>query len=37
MHNSLRSFIQLLQKERVIIEIKAEVDPNLELAEIQSS
>jgi len=34
MHSNLRSFIEQLKKEREIVEIRAEVDPNLELAEI---
>lgn len=34
MHNSLRSFIGMLQREKQIQEVKAEVDPYLELAEI---
>ncbi len=34
MHNNLRSFIKLLQKEKEIVEIKAQVDPYLEIAEI---
>jgi len=34
MHESLRSFIKTLEKEKDIIEIKAEVDPNLEVPEI---
>ena len=35
MHTNLRSFIQVLQKEKEIIEVTAPVDPVLELAEIQ--
>ena len=34
MHPSLRTFLELLTRENEIIEIKAEVDPYLELAEI---
>ncbi|ACV61851.1 UbiD family decarboxylase [Desulfofarcimen acetoxidans DSM 771] len=34
MHTSLRSFLSLLQKEKEITEVKAEVDPFLELPEI---
>lgn len=34
MHNDLRSFIKLLEREKEIVEVKAEVDPYLELAEI---
>jgi UbiD family decarboxylase len=34
MHKHLRSFIQLLRREREIVEINAPVDPCLELAEI---
>ncbi|PWK08438.1 UbiD family decarboxylase [Tumebacillus permanentifrigoris] len=34
MHRNLRSFINTLRQERDIVEITAEVDPNLELAEI---
>lgn len=34
MHSSLRTFLDLLQRENEIIEIKTEVDPYLELAEI---
>ncbi len=34
MHTNLRSFIELLKKEKEIVEVKAEVDPDLELAEI---
>lgn len=34
MHKNLRSFMDQLWKEKEIIEISAEVDPNLELAEI---
>lgn len=34
MHSDLRSFLQTLQKENEIIEISAEVDPYLEIAEI---
>ncbi|MBA2494485.1 MAG: UbiD family decarboxylase, partial [Acidobacteria bacterium] len=34
MHKNLRSFIQALQKEVEIVEIPAEVDPYLEIAEI---
>ncbi len=33
-HKNLRSFIEQLRKEQDIVEIKAEVDPYLELAEI---
>ncbi len=34
MHTSLRSFIDLLRRENEIVEISAEVDPYLEIAEI---
>lgn len=34
MHNNLRSFLDTLRKENQLIEIDAEVDPYLELAEI---
>src|SRR5215211_5449138 len=34
MHQSLRSFLDLLARERDLIRIKREVDPYLELAEI---
>src|SRR5690348_5236441 len=34
MHSSLRTFLDLLNRENEIVEIKAEVDPYLELAEI---
>lgn len=34
MHPSLRTFLDLLRRENQIVEIKAEVDPYLELAEI---
>ena len=34
MHPSLRTFLDLLNRENEIITIKAEVDPYLELAEI---
>jgi UbiD family decarboxylase len=34
MHRNLRSFLQLLRRENDLIEIDAEVDPYLELAEI---
>lgn len=34
MHNNLRSFIEQLRRENEIVEINAEVDPYLELAEI---
>ena len=34
MHTSLRSLISLLQREKEIIEVKAQVDPCLELPEI---
>ncbi len=34
MHKNLRSFIDTLREENEIIEISAEVDPYLELAEI---
>ncbi|MFN2453973.1 MAG: UbiD family decarboxylase [Pyrinomonadaceae bacterium] len=34
MHRNLRSFLQLLAREKDLIEIEAEVDPYLELAEI---
>ncbi len=34
MHKNLRSFIEVLRRENELIEIEAEVDPYLELAEI---
>jgi 3-octaprenyl-4hydroxybenzoate decarboxylase (EC 4.1.1.-) len=34
MHSNLRSFINTLKRERLLIEIETEVDPYLELAEI---
>ena len=34
MHRNLRSFLSLLERERDLVEIEAEVDPYLELAEI---
>ena len=34
MHASLRTFLDLLNRENEIVTIKAEVDPYLELAEI---
>ncbi len=34
MHKNLRSFLETLKREKQIIEVKAEVDPYLELAEI---
>ena len=34
MHKNLRSFIGLLRKENELVEIEAEVDPYLEIAEI---
>lgn len=34
MHSNLRSFIEQLRREKSLIEVEAEVDPNLELAEI---
>ena len=34
MHKNLRSFIDLLKRENELVEIKAEVDPYLEIAEI---
>jgi UbiD family decarboxylase len=34
MHPSLRTFLELLTRENLLQEIKTEVDPNLELAEI---
>ena len=34
MHRNLRSFLELLRREGDLVEIGAEVDPNLELAEI---
>ncbi|MBC2723070.1 UbiD family decarboxylase [Desulfosporosinus sp.] len=34
MHANLRNFIETLQREKQIVVIEAEVDPNLELAEI---
>jgi UbiD family decarboxylase len=33
MHANLRSFIELLRREREIVEVRAEVDPYLEMAE----
>jgi UbiD family decarboxylase len=34
MHKNLRSFIELLGREDELVEVKAEVDPHLEIAEI---
>jgi UbiD family decarboxylase len=34
MHRNLRSFLELLRRERDLVEVGTEVDPNLELAEI---
>ncbi|MET0625767.1 MAG: UbiD family decarboxylase [Pyrinomonadaceae bacterium] len=34
MHRNLRSFLELLRKESDLVEVEAEVDPDLELAEI---
>src|SRR5262250_1902864 len=34
MHQSLRTFLDLLHRENEIVEIKVEVDPYLELAEV---
>src|ERR671921_216355 len=34
MHRNLRSFLELLRKESDLVEVSAEVDPDLELAEI---
>ena len=34
MHRNLRSFLELLRKDGDLVEVEAEVDPNLELAEI---
>jgi len=34
MHPSLRTFLDLLTRENEIVEIKTEVDPYLELAEV---
>ncbi len=34
MHKNLRSFIETLRRENELIEIEAEVDPYLEIAEI---
>jgi menaquinone biosynthesis decarboxylase len=34
MHRNLRSFLELLRRERDLVEVELEVDPNLELAEI---
>ncbi|HCA58542.1 MAG TPA: hypothetical protein DEP46_11215, partial [Blastocatellia bacterium] len=34
MHQNLRSFIDVLRKEGEIVEVSAEVDPYLEIAEI---
>jgi UbiD family decarboxylase len=34
MHRNLRSFLELLRREGDLVEVGAEVDPNLELAEI---
>jgi UbiD family decarboxylase len=34
MHRNLRSFLELLRRERDLVEVEAEVDPYLELAEV---
>src|SRR5579885_921844 len=34
MHRNLRSFLELLRRERAIVNVEAEVDPYLELAEV---
>src|SRR5919197_4076260 len=34
MHTNLRSFLELLRRENSLVEIEAEVDPYLELAEV---
>jgi UbiD family decarboxylase len=34
MHRNLRSFLELLRRERDIVNVEAEVDPHLELAEV---
>src|ERR1041385_3835374 len=34
MHRNLRSFLELLRRERELVEVGAEVDPHLELAEV---
>src|SRR5215212_8726645 len=34
MHRNLRSFLELLRREHDLIEVGAEVDPHLELAEV---
>ncbi|HEX8707122.1 MAG TPA: UbiD family decarboxylase domain-containing protein, partial [Pyrinomonadaceae bacterium] len=34
MHRNLRSFLDLLERENELVTIEAEVDPNLELAEV---
>src|SRR3712207_8667043 len=34
MHRNLRSFLELLRRERDLVTVEAEVDPNLELAEV---
>jgi 4-hydroxybenzoate decarboxylase subunit C len=34
MHRNLRSFLELLRRERELVEVRAEVDPYLELAEV---
>src|SRR5918993_1695819 len=34
MHRNLRSFLELLRKESDLVEVNAEVDPDLELAEV---
>ena len=34
MHRNLRSFIELLRRERELVEVEAEIDPYLELAEV---
>ena len=36
MHKNLRSFIEALRREDEIVEVEAEVDPYLEIAEIRS-
>ena len=34
MHRNLRSFLELLRREGDLVEVGAEVDPDLELAEV---
>jgi UbiD family decarboxylase len=34
MHRNLRSFLELLAREKQVVEVEAEVDPHLELAEV---